>query len=103
MMKRLMIMLALVALAPIAAHAETNSEAYDRGFVNGYLAAEQVAAQCRMAALDATYPLEPVIKDGCRKIQEAFDKVQKEDREWFNKTIKDYTDFEKHQKNGRQR
>jgi hypothetical protein len=97
MMKRLMITLALVALAPIAAHAETNLEAYNRGWINGYLIAERVAAYCRMASLDVTYPLEPEIKDGCRKIQEAFDKIQKEDQEWFKGV------FDKMQKNGRQR
>jgi hypothetical protein len=61
MMKRLMIALALVAFAPLAAHAETNTEAYSRGFARGYVVAEQVAAHCRMATLyGATeYPLEP--------------------------------------------
>jgi hypothetical protein len=94
MMKRLMIALALVAFAPIAAHAETNLEAYNRGFARGYVVAEQIAAYCRMAALDATYPLEPEIKDGCRKIQEAFDKVRKEDQEFLT---------EPYEKKGRQR
>jgi hypothetical protein len=101
-MKRLMIVLALVALAPITAHAETNSEAYNRGWNVGYSIAEQVAAYCRLAALDATYPLEPEIKDGCRKMQEAFDKIKKEDDEWMDKLTKDVIS-KMPQKNGRQR
>jgi hypothetical protein len=100
-MKRLMILLAFVAFAPIAAHAETNLEAYNRGWASGYVVAEQIAAYCRMAATDATYPLEPEIKDGCRKMQEAFDKIKKEDDEWMDKLQKDV--FGKMQKNDRQR
>jgi hypothetical protein len=100
-MKRLMIALALVALAPIAAHAETNIEAYNRGWASGYVVAEQVAAYCRMAASDATYPIDDVTQVACRKMQEAFDKIKKGDDEWMDNLQKDV--FGKMQKNGRQR
>src|SRR5436190_22718145 len=92
MMKRLMIALALVAFAPIAAHAETNLEAYDRGWNNGYSVAERIAAYCRMATLDVTYPIYPQIQGACRGMQEAFDKVQKEDQEFFDKLQKEVFD-----------
>jgi hypothetical protein len=92
-MKRLIIALALVAFAPIAAHAETNLEAYQRGWSNGYSVAERVAAYCRMATLDATYPIDPQIQGGCRSMQEAFDKVQKEDQKFLDKLQKEV--FEK--------
>jgi hypothetical protein len=65
-MKRLMIALALVAFAPIAAHAD------DRATV-----AEQVAAKCRKDYPDPDY----VTQLGCRHMHmEAYDKLKQEDQ-----------------------
>jgi hypothetical protein len=46
-----------------------------------------------MATLDATYPIDPQIQGGCRSMQEAFDKVQKEDQKFLDKLQKEV--FEK--------
>jgi hypothetical protein len=77
-----MIALALVAFAPITAHADDRAQTslesmVDRARMYGRATVyERVAAQCRK-----DWPTDYVTQLGCRQIQmEAFDKLDEEDR-----------------------